>query len=1471
MADEGLSKYVDFRSLPDPEDRFHLHSLIATGTYGEIYEATDAQNDDQMVAIKIIENIKENLEEIEEEHRVLSELSQHENFPQFFGTFLKRSANLEDHQLWFVMELMTQGSVSELARAYKLRDERMPEKLIAYILKEIIKAVQHLHQAHVMHRDVKGMNVLITEDGRIKLVDFGQCGHLDSTRGRRNTAMGTPYWMAPEVIECEQKADHDYDNRCDVWALGITAIELADGEPPYSDIHPVRALFLIVTNPPPTLKIVSHWSQDFADFISECLVKTPDHRPILLEVQEHPFITAVPEDPTELRNLLLEERQRLIDSDYVPKRPITSIVRQGYLKTERLSKPTKMITDDLASLDVFNDEVVLDTLFCRWKDGKVYTWVADVLVAVNPFADTCKYDEEVQVKYKSKSRSHNDPHVFAVADRAHQDMMHHKEHQTIVLTGESGSGKTYNFHQLINQFTYISYSNPSLMDKLKRVCSVLDAFGNAVTQLNPNSTRHLRYFDITFSKTGKISGAIVWLLMLDKFRVTEQPRDEGNFHVFYYTYDGLSQTERLSRYGLKVGRKYRYLGKHPYDNEVTNAQKFAKIEEDLQVIGFRDREMHTILLVLSAILTLGNVEFSGDQKAVIVDEEPVREVCRLLDIEEKKLSWALCNYCRAQTEQKLESAKKTQEEAELSRDALARTLYTRLVDFVVNSINSKLSVTRFVFGDPYAIGILDMFGFEANDHNTLENLLVNVANEQVQYYYNQYVFNWEMQDYKEEGISVKNFTFPDNRHILELFLAKNCGIFAILEDESRQSCGSDASLSYKLKQRVNQKQLQQVSEYKFAISHYVGRVKYDIHGFVKKNRDHISAELIQTMRMSGNDYIRSMFCNKLTKTGNVTVEREEHTKVRDKAGTPVTSKKDHRRFNTKSKGRMSQSQHMHTLAMNFRYSLIELLYKLTNSQPHFLRCIRSNMDNSGSIFDRDMIKHQIKYHAICDTIRIRQQGFSYRIPYQEFLRRYQFLAFEFHEPVDVTKDNARLLLLRLRMEGWAIGKDKVFLKYYNEEFLSRLYESSVKKIIKIQAVMRSYMLRKNKNKSEITKPQDNSKGVKVHEKNLEIINRIKERQRFGEDTIEAEAARYVQFYFRKWKMRTLFQQLQVYRADKQQKLVYFSQQVHLYGQETQARQQRINHLLDLDSVCTEAPGAHKILLTRVKVAQPKLALDHTLNAYFDTTFLCDPSRARKGRQQDDDWEAPFKTRDSSLSVTDADEEGKCSVTATDVSSKAAIFEQGLKTSESKKTPTTPTTTSSYNRFAGSNSYRPPPNFSNFTKPIQVNQYSSSYIKTPASRPSVVVNTWNERQHNGYTNTVDQDDQGLHDFRKMLRKTNRSVILELEARVAAAGGATDGIINFKEKKQEVTGGDDDQASPDDEASQEYPEISPLEEMLERIKEVVPEAKEDVTQDTQATKDTQETAGKEEKPETFYPNGDDRSSTPTFTEETEEAML
>ncbi|CAM1326506.1 MYO3A (predicted) [Pycnogonum litorale] len=240
----NLSQQIDFDGLPQPYDRFKLLDVIGEGTYGEVYASQDLAQD-KKVAVKIMENIADNIEEIEEEFMILKELSDHPNIPRFYGLYMKPGPEPESDQLWFVMELCSGGSVTDLVKTLKKRGHCLSERVVAYILRETMLALMYLHVNHCMHRDIKGHNILMTEDARIKLVDFGVSSHVNATMGRRNTSVGTPYWMAPEVIACERQLGYEYDVRCDIWSLGITAIELGDSEPPLSDLHPMRALFRI--------------------------------------------------------------------------------------------------------------------------------------------------------------------------------------------------------------------------------------------------------------------------------------------------------------------------------------------------------------------------------------------------------------------------------------------------------------------------------------------------------------------------------------------------------------------------------------------------------------------------------------------------------------------------------------------------------------------------------------------------------------------------------------------------------------------------------------------------------------------------------------------------------------------------------------------------------------------------------------------------------------------------------------------------------------------------------------------------------------------------------------------------------------------------------------------------------------------------------------------------------------------------
>ncbi|CAH2247634.1 traf2 and NCK-interacting kinase isoform X5 [Pelobates cultripes] len=283
---------IDLSALRDPAGIFELVELVGNGTYGQVYKGRHVKTG-QLAAIKVMDVTGDEEEEIKQEINMLKKYSHHRNIATYYGAFIKKNPPGMDDQLWLVMEFCGAGSVTDLIKNTK--GNTLKEEWIAYICREILRGLSHLHQHKVIHRDIKGQNVLLTENAEVKLVDFGVSAQLDRTVGRRNTFIGTPYWMAPEVIACDENPDATYDFKSDLWSLGITAIEMAEGAPPLCDMHPMRALFLIPRNPAPRLKS-KKWSKKFQSFIESCLVKNHGQRPSTEQLMKHPFIRDQPNE-----------------------------------------------------------------------------------------------------------------------------------------------------------------------------------------------------------------------------------------------------------------------------------------------------------------------------------------------------------------------------------------------------------------------------------------------------------------------------------------------------------------------------------------------------------------------------------------------------------------------------------------------------------------------------------------------------------------------------------------------------------------------------------------------------------------------------------------------------------------------------------------------------------------------------------------------------------------------------------------------------------------------------------------------------------------------------------------------------------------------------------------------------------------------------------------------------------------------
>ncbi|KAK9300084.1 hypothetical protein QLX08_007125 [Tetragonisca angustula] len=1062
MAYHGLSQHVNFDVIPDPEDRFVLEELIGEGTYGEVYSAHCNETGNK-VAIKILENVADNIEEIEEEYLVLRDLSHHPNIPLFHGLFLKRAKPAqEEDQLWFVMELCSGGSVTDLVQGLKKRGKRLTDNQIAYILKETVEALIYLHSNHCMHRDVKGHNILLAEDARVKLVDFGVSSHLVATLARKNTSVGTPYWMAPEVIACEQQLDSSYDSRCDVWSVGITAIELAEGDPPLSELHPMRALFQIPRNPPPSLKNPDIHSPELVDFITECLVKDLEHRPFASELKEHPLLMNIESIAEDVRRELQEEIRRQRADGRVHRQPEVT-TKHGKLKTDRKARPEKMYMDDLAALDMLSEDAIVDQLQHRYEQAQIYTYIGDILVAVNPFTNLGLYTGIEQKRYKGQARSDNPPHIFAVADAAYQALLHQRQNQAIVISGESGAGKTESANLLLKQLVYLSKApNRNLEERILQINPIMEAFGNATTGINANSSRFGKYLDLTMTKGGKVTGARIYVYLLEQSRVVAQAEGERNFHIFYYMYDGLEADNRLSEFHLdpNLRKHHRYLTDHSQTSQ-THIDKFQQLKLGFKLLGFQDSEVDTVYRILAAILHLGDIEFgevasedNTDNKSRVIDAAPLHRVSQLLGVEENDLLEALTSNS-VMTRGETITRNNTVAEACAARDAMAKGLYGRLFDWMVNQINCLLCFNRSPNYEPLAIGLLDIFGFENFPRNSFEQLCINIANEQIQYYFNQHIFTWEQQEYMAEGIPVDLVEFSDNRPVLDMLLSKPMGLLALLDEESRFPRATNKSLIEKFHNNIKSKfYVRPKSDAVcFAVHHFAGRVVYQAEGFLEKNRNFLPPEVIQLVRQSQYDMVRFLFQCPITKTGNL------YSAVHDTDSKKLSQSNQNTKERYSSRGLASQSRAQQTVATYFRYSLMDLLQKMVSGSPQFVRCIKPNDSKSPRFFDKEKVVKQLRYTGVLETIRIRQNGFSHRIPFNEFLKRYCFLAFGYDERVMANRDNCRLLLIRLKMDGWALGRTKVFLKYYHVEFLSKMYEEQLKKIIMVQACVRRWLAR----------------------------------------------------------------------------------------------------------------------------------------------------------------------------------------------------------------------------------------------------------------------------------------------------------------------------------------------------------------------------------------------------------------------------
>ncbi|XP_010772768.1 myosin-IIIb isoform X3 [Notothenia coriiceps] len=1067
------SSMIGMENLGDPSDNWDIVETIGKGTYGKVYRVIN-KKDGSQAAVKVLDPInhashtnRDVDEEIEAEYNILSSLSNHPNVVKFFGMFYK-SDNLSGGQLWLVLELCNGGSVTELIKGLLMRSQCLQEPVIAYILYSALLGLQHLHNNRIIHRDVKGNNILLTSEGGVKLVDFGVSAQLTSARLRRNTSVGTPFWMAPEVIACEQQYDYSYDARCDVWSLGITAIELADGDPPLSEMHPVKALFKIPRNPSPTLRNPEQWCRSFCHFIGQCLIKDFEARPSVTHLLEHPFIKQAQGKDMALQQqlaTLIQEQQEL---------GCTTKTKHERINTRKTLIIESSPDDDLVNLEFLDEEIIISHLQKRYDELQVYTYVGDILIALNPFQNLSIYSPQFSKLYHGVKRADNPPHIFATADAAYRGMVTFCKDQCIIISGESGAGKTESAHLIVQHLTFLGKANNrTLREKILQVNPLVEAFGNACTAINDNSSRFGKYLEMKFTPTGAVIGAKISEYLLEKSRVIKQAMWEKNFHIFYYIYAGLYHQDKLKTYRLPDRTPPRYIDTQHCKvlQDIVSSklytEQFDAIQECFRNIGFTEEEVNSVYRILSAILNTGNIEFASitsqhqTDKSEVPNSEALDNAASLLSIGPEELQEALTSQCVVTRGETIIRTNTVDKAADV-RDAMSKALYGRLFSWIVNRINSLLQPDMNICAAESGmnVGILDIFGFENFKKNSFEQLCINIANEQIQFYFNQHIFALEQMEYQSEGVDASLVEYEDNRPILDMFLQKPMGLLSLMDEESRFPQASDQTLVDKFEDNLRCKYftIPKRVELCFGIQHYAGKVMYNVDGFLEKNRDTLPVDIVVVLRTSEDKLLQQLFSSPLTKTGNLATSRARVTAA--SRSLPPQLGSGRTKVDTMEMMRHPEettNMRRQTVASYFRYSLMDLLSKMVVGQPHFVRCIKPNDDRQALRFSKERVMVQLRYTGILETVNIRRQGYSHRILFEEFVNRYYYLAFRAHQMPKTSKENVVAILKRAKLEAWVLGRTKVFLRYYHVEQLNLLLREVIARVVVIQAYTKGWL------------------------------------------------------------------------------------------------------------------------------------------------------------------------------------------------------------------------------------------------------------------------------------------------------------------------------------------------------------------------------------------------------------------------------
>ncbi|KAI8940949.1 hypothetical protein NX059_002202 [Plenodomus lindquistii] len=748
-------------------------------------------------------------------------------------------------------------------------------------------------------------------------------------------------------------------------------------------------------------------------------------------------------------------------------------------------------SDDLTNLSHLNEPAVLQAIKLRYLQKEIYTYSGIVLIATNPFArvDSLYVPGMVQV-YAGKQRSYGAPHLFAIAEEAFADMLRDQKNQTVVVSGESGAGKTVSAKYIMRYFaTRESPDNPGKRrgkadamseteEQILATNPIMEAFGNAKTTRNDNSSRFGKYIEIMFNKQTDIIGAKIRTYLLERSRLVFQPLKERNYHIFYQLVAGATDAER-AELSLKSVEEFSYLnqGSAPVIDGMDDVAEFKATRDSLTKIGVSSETQAGIWRLLGALLHMGDVKITATRtdSNLAPDEPSLVKACQLLGIDANVFAkWIVKKQLITRGEKIVSNL--TQQQAIVVRDSVAKFIYSSLFDWLVERTNESLATETVLAQAHTFIGVLDIYGFEHFAKNSFEQFCINYANEKLQQEFNAHVFKLEQEEYMREKIDWTFIDFADNQPCIDLIEGK-MGVLSLLDEESRLPMGSDEQFVTKLhhnfsgdKHKFYKKP--RFGKSSFTVCHYAIDVTYESDGFIEKNRDTVPDEHMEVLKASSNKLLTEV----LDVAGQIRDKETAHT-TSNKPGAAVSA------------GRRIAVNRKPTLGGIFKSSLIELMQTINSTDVHYIRCIKPNEAKAAWQFDGPMVLSQLRACGVLETVRISCAGYPTRWTYEEFALRYYMLV-RSNEWTPEIRNMATAILKKALGAGkndgtdkYQMGLTKIFFragmlaflenlrtarlndaavmiqKNLRAKYYRRIYLDMREAVISVQALARGYMTR----------------------------------------------------------------------------------------------------------------------------------------------------------------------------------------------------------------------------------------------------------------------------------------------------------------------------------------------------------------------------------------------------------------------------